>query len=179
MAFEVVLPRLGWSMEVGSLVEWHKKDGDYVEAGEILLSVESEKAVQEVEALESGILRIPPDSPPLGQEVPVGTLLGYLVKAGEAAPFEGRRAAEVPLAAPAAAPPAVPAPTIATPTPVLSASGSERRSAKEQSISPRAKRLALELGVEWRTLTGSGRNGRIEERDVRAAAAAGGGPPAQ
>ena len=171
MAFEVVMPRLGWTMEAGSLAEWHKKDGDYVEAGEILFSVESEKAVQEVEALESGILRIPPDSPPLGQEVPVGTLLGYLAKSGEAAPFGGRTAAEAPAPTPA------PAPTIATPTPALPASGFERPRAEAQTISPRAKRVALELGVDWETLTGSGRNGRIEERDVRAASAARGGSP--
>ena len=169
MAFEVVMPRLGWTMEAGSLAEWHKKDGDYVEAGEILFSVESEKAVQEVEALESGILRIPPDSPPIGQEVPVGTVLGYLAKSGEAAPFEGRTAAEAP------APTSAQAPAIATPTPALPASGFERPRAEAQTISPRAKRLALELGVDWETLTGSGRNGRIEERDVRAASAARGG----
>lgn len=172
MAFEVVMPRLGWTMETGSLAEWHKKDGDYVEAGEILFSVESEKAVQEVEALESGILRIPPDSPSLGKEIPVGTVLGYLVKSAEAAPFEGRMAAEAP------APTLAPAPTIATPTPAQPASGFQRPRADAQTISPRAKRLALELGVDWRTLTGSGRNGRIEERDVRAAVAARGGLPA-
>lgn len=172
MVFEVVMPRLGWTMEAGSLAEWHKKDGDYVEAGEILFSVESEKAVQEVEALESGILRIPPDSPPLGQEVPVGTVLGYLVKSGEVAPFGGRTAAEAP------APTSAPAPAGPTPTPALLASGFQRPRAEAQTISPRAKRLALELGVDWETLTGGGRNGRIEERDVRAASAARGGSPA-
>ena len=60
-------------------VEWLKQDGERVEAGELLFTVEGDKATQEVEALESGILRIPPDSPPPGKEVPVGTLLGYLV----------------------------------------------------------------------------------------------------
>ena len=56
MAFEVTMPRLGWSMEVGTLAGWHKKDGDRVEAGEILFTVEGDKALQEVEALESGVL---------------------------------------------------------------------------------------------------------------------------
>jgi pyruvate dehydrogenase E2 component (dihydrolipoamide acetyltransferase) len=178
MAFEVVMPRLGWTMETGSLAEWHKKDGDYVEAGEILFSVESEKAVQEVETLESGILRIPPDSPSLGEEVPVGTVLGYLVKSAEAAPFEGRMAAEAPAPTSAPAPTPAQAPTGTTPTPALPASGFQRPRADAQTISPRAKRVALELGVDWETLTGSGRNGRIEERDVRAASAARGGSPA-
>ena len=83
MPFEVVLPRLGWNMETGRLGEWLKRAGERVEAGEILFTVEGDKATQEVEALEGGILRIPPDSPPPGKEVPVGTLLGYLVAEGE------------------------------------------------------------------------------------------------
>jgi len=178
MAFEVVMPRLGWNMERGSLAEWHKRDGDYVEIGEILFSVESEKVVQEVEAMESGILRIPPDSPPLGQEVPVGTVLGYLVKSGEAAPFKGQTPAEAPSASLTPAPTPAPAPTVAPPAPAQTPSGFQRPRAEAPSISPRAKRLALELGVDWKTLAGSGRSGRIEERDVRAAAAARGGSPA-
>ena len=83
MPFEVVLPRLGWNMETGRLGEWLKRDGERVEAGELLFTVEGDKATQEVEALDSGILRIPPDAPPPGQEVPVGTLLGYLLAPGE------------------------------------------------------------------------------------------------
>ena len=88
MPFEVVLPRLGWNMEVGQLGEWLKKDGERVEAGEILFTIEGDKATQEVEALDSGILRIPPDLPPPGKEVPVGTLLAYLVEPGELADFK-------------------------------------------------------------------------------------------
>ena len=83
MSFEVVLPRLGWNMETGRLGEWLKRDGERVEAGELLFTVEGDKATQEIEALESGILRIPSDSPPPGKEVPVGTLLAYLLAAGE------------------------------------------------------------------------------------------------
>ncbi len=87
MAFEVTMPRLGWNMEVGTLATWRKHDGETVAIGEILFEVESDKAVQELEALESGVLRIPPDSPVLGAQVPVGTVLAYLVKPGEAVPF--------------------------------------------------------------------------------------------
>ena len=83
MPFEVVLPRLGWNMETGRLGEWLKRDGERVEAGELLFTVEGDKATQEIEALDSGILRIPPDAPPPGKEVPVGTLLGYLLAPGE------------------------------------------------------------------------------------------------
>jgi len=71
MAYEVVMPRLGWNMEKGSVGSWLKHEGDYVEAGETLFTVESDKATQEVEALESGTLCLAPDSPPPGREVPV------------------------------------------------------------------------------------------------------------
>src|SRR5438067_1507177 len=81
------MPRLGWTMEEGSVVEWLKKDGDLVQQGEIIFTVEGDKAVSEVESFESGILRIPPDSPLPGTVVPVGKLLAYLVQPGEAVPF--------------------------------------------------------------------------------------------
>ena len=87
MAFEVVLPRLGWNMESGKVVEWLKKDGESVRTGEMLFSVEGDKAIQDVEALESGILRILPGAPSPDQEVPVGTLLAYLCQPGETPPF--------------------------------------------------------------------------------------------
>jgi hypothetical protein len=78
MAYQVVMPRLGWAMEKGRLVEWLKKEGDLVQVGDTLFTVESEKAVQEVEALESGALRLVPNSPLPGTEMPVGTPLAYL-----------------------------------------------------------------------------------------------------
>jgi len=162
MAFEVVMPRLGWNMETGSLFEWLKQDGDRVEAGEILFTVESDKAIQEVEALESGILRIPPDTPPPGKPVPVGTLLAYLVTPGEELPFVAQ--AETAPAQKQTA--ATPSPTRAVPVTVPHMS--ER---KRPAVSPRAARVASELGVDWTPLKGSGRTGRIVERDVRQAAA--------
>src|SRR5215217_1859608 len=88
MAFEIVMPKLGWTMEEGVLAEWIKQDGDPVKPGDILFTVESDKALQEVEAFDAGILRIPPDSPPLGSTIKVGGLLAYLVQPGEALPFE-------------------------------------------------------------------------------------------
>ena len=148
MAEPIAMPRLGWTMEEGTLVEWLKADGDAVEAGEILFTVESDKALNEIETFSGGILRIPPDAPRPGNTVPVGTLLGYLLQPGEEMPT-----------APPPTPTAEPVPTPAPP-----------RSAGP-TISPRARRVASELGVEWRALTGSGRTGRIVERDVRAAAA--------
>ena len=54
MAYEVVMPRLGWNMEAGALSSWRKQDGDLIKAGDILFDVESEKAVQEVIKLAAG-----------------------------------------------------------------------------------------------------------------------------
>lgn len=154
MAVEIVLPRLGWTMEEGTLVEWLKKDGDQVQAGEVIFTVESDKAVNEVESFDAGVLRIPPDSPAPGATVPVGTLLAYILLPGEALPA-GRVAS-------AAAPTAAAAPA---PAPAASRRGGP-------AISPRARRLALQLGVDWSQLRGSGQSGRIAERDIQAAARA-------
>ena len=164
MAVELVLPRLGWTMEEGTLVEWLKQDGDRVEVGEIVFTVETEKALNEVEALDSGILRIPPDSPPPVTTVPVGTLLAYLVAPGEAIPVDGgaRKVAEMNAVS------SMPAQATAQPQPSV-------RSAEDEgegpTISPRARRMAEAQGVDWRSLKGSGRGGRIVERDVEEAAA--------
>src|SRR3954464_6709675 len=82
------MPRLGWTMEVGSVAEWLKKDGDTVKQGDIIFTVESDKAVNEIESFESGVLRIPANSPALGEAVPIGTVLAYLVQPGESSPFD-------------------------------------------------------------------------------------------
>jgi pyruvate dehydrogenase E2 component (dihydrolipoamide acetyltransferase) len=169
MAFSVIVPRLGWTMEEGVFVEWLKHEGEPVRAGEMLFVLESEKAAQEIEALEGGVLRIHPDAPRPGTTVAVGTVLGCLVAPGEPAPWEvsGAAAPLAPNAEPAASPPPAPVRTAARSAVVRPADGRSR-----PAISPRARRLAAELGVDWSALTGSGRTGRIRERDIRTAAAA-------
>ncbi len=165
MAFEVTLPRLGWDMEEGSLAGWLKKDGEYVNAGELLFSVEGDKAVQEIEALDSGYLRILPDGPQPGQKVPVGTLLAYLV------PEEERQTFVLPNRESAAGTPkqAELAPEVPISAPASSGSGGGKH---RIYISPYARRLAKGLGVDWQSVQGSGMAGRIMARDVQAAAAA-------
>jgi pyruvate dehydrogenase E2 component (dihydrolipoamide acetyltransferase) len=157
MATEIVMPRLGWTMEEGVLVEWLKNDGDSVQVGDLIFTVESDKALNEVEAFESGILRIPPDAPPPGTTIPVGGLLAYLVQPGEALPSE--KSASTVNAKIAEQPHAV----------ATTSFQSAPKSNGLPAISPRARRIAHELGIEWSALTGSGRSGRIVERDVRAA----------
>jgi pyruvate dehydrogenase E2 component (dihydrolipoamide acetyltransferase) len=86
MAIEINVPRLGWSMEEGTFAGWAKKDGETVKPGEPLFILEGEKALEEVESLDSGVLYVPPDAPKSGDRVVVGQRLGYLLAPGEGAP---------------------------------------------------------------------------------------------
>ena len=166
MAIEIVMPKLGWTMEEGILDEWIKQDGDEVQPGDIIFVVESDKALQEIESFDGGILRISPEAPPVGSTVKIGELLAYLVAPGEAPPFERAGADEAVQHVHSSATEASEA------APTASAGKLIRRSRDGgAAISPRAKRIALELDVDWTNLTGSGSSGRIIERDVRAAAA--------
>src|SRR5438876_11700987 len=83
MPTEVIMPRLGWDMKVGSVAEWLKRDGDRVEVGEPICMIAGDKATTELEASDSGILRLAPRTPDIGEEVPIGTILAYLVGPGE------------------------------------------------------------------------------------------------
>ncbi len=165
MAIEIVMPKLGWTMEEGILDEWIKRDGDEVQPGDIIFVVESDKALQEIEAFDSGILRISPDAPPVGSTVKIGETLAYLVEPGEAPPFDSPKADEVQLTAHSSAS-ALPA---AAPKPLARQRVKGRRG-RGPAISPRARRVARELDVNWAIITGSGASGRIIERDIRAAA---------
>jgi len=174
MALEIRVPRLGWNMETGTFTGWLKKDGEAVQEGAPLFAVEGDKALQEVEAVGSGILRISADAPQPGATVAVGALLGHLVEAGESPPAEAPRAASPgPAESPTeAAPASAKTPALETPAaeaPVARIRAPETPAAAPR-ISPRARRIARELGVDWLTLRGSGRTGRIVERDVREAA---------
>jgi pyruvate dehydrogenase E2 component (dihydrolipoamide acetyltransferase) len=153
MAIEITIPRLGWNMDEGTFVGWLKQDGDAIRAGEMLFTLEGEKATEDIECLDSGILRIPDDAPHPGDKVTVGQVIGHLVKQGESAPAVKRPVKLV------AAAPSTPQPTSAG-----------IRKIRPTAISPRARRVARELGVDWKLINGSGRSGRIRESDIRAAA---------
>ncbi len=187
MAVEILLPRLGWTMEEGTFGEWLKHDGDTVAVGDMLYTVESDKALNEVEALESGILRIAPDAPKGGDVIPVGRLLGYLVQPGEETPkapgtapanaaLHEEKAPEQVFAPPPAAP-AIEPNAAADPFVVPSDAVVGKGILPIPAISPRAQRIAQELGVEWVNLKGTGSSGRIVERDIRDAYARGVGKP--
>src|SRR5258707_15086560 len=99
MPTEVIMPRLGWDMKVGSVAEWLKRDGDRVEGGEPICMIAGDKATTELEAPESGILRLAPRTPEVGEEVPIGTVLAYLLGPGEHTPAAANDAPRRPVAA--------------------------------------------------------------------------------
>lgn len=183
MPIEITVPRLGWSMETGAFGAWLKRDGDVVRAGEPLFSLEGDKALQDVESIDSGILRIGAEGPKPGDVVRVGQVLGYLVEPGELAspsptPVRGGPSLEQPSAnpGPLADAGATPLPDRHVESVTRGTSDSHAEPTAEDfrvRISPRARRVARKLGVDWSRLRGSGKTGRIRERDVRAARVSG------
>ena len=185
MAVEVMVPRLGWSMESGVFGEWLKQDGDAVAVGEPVFTIEGEKATEEVESEDAGVLHIRPGVAEPGVELTVGTVIGWLLAEGEVVPEAppdpaakaGAESAAKPETDPGAAQPGVtpsgPPPAAAAPVPAAKpvAAARGQRSDGRIASSPRARRIARELGVDWRLASGSGKGGRIRERDVRALAA--------
>ena len=161
MAISVVMPALEMAQETGKLVSWLKKEGEPVKKGDMLLEVETDKAVVEVEAQSDGILG--GVTAKTGDVVPVGQTIAWLLKPGESVPQQGAvvqtgrtgAAAAPPAAAAATAPPA-----------------GEPASAAGARISPKARKLAREHGVDIATLKGSGPGGEILADDILKAAAA-------
>src|SRR5262250_1980578 len=145
MAISVVMPALEMAQDSGKLVSWLKQEGESVRKGEMLLEVETDKAVVEVEASADGILAGVTAHP--GDVVHVGHTIAWLVQPGESLP-----AAASP--SPAAAASVVASPKAAVP----SVSAAARTAAR---ISPKARRLAQEKGVDVSRITGSGAGGEI------------------
>ncbi|HIK21349.1 MAG TPA: 2-oxo acid dehydrogenase subunit E2 [Synechococcus sp. M44_DOE_062] len=167
MIHELSMPALSSTMETGKIVTWLKNPGDRVEKGENILVVESDKADMDVESFHSGILAS--ILIPAGASAPVGAPIALIAESEAEVAQAQERAKALSAGAPPAAPsPAAPAASPApapTPTP-QNGSGSQRILA-----SPRAKKLAESLGIDLRTVRGSGPNGRIVAEDVERAAA--------
>jgi pyruvate dehydrogenase E2 component (dihydrolipoamide acetyltransferase) len=159
MITEIILPKLGQTMEKGTIVEWLKHEGDAVRRGDVLFTVETDKAVLEVEAQEPGFLRR--ILVPAGVEVPVMAVVALM---------SGEAAEELP-AHPAAG---GPEPSLAPARPQPAGSPREPGPPAEGRLfaSPRARRAAREAGVDLSRVPGTGPGGRIVERDVVQAAAA-------
>jgi pyruvate dehydrogenase E2 component (dihydrolipoamide acetyltransferase) len=155
MAFRVIMPALEVAQETGKLVAWLKNEGDSVQKGELLLEIETDKAVMEVEAEADGILTGVVARP--GEEFPVGHVIAWILSPGESIPHEGNGEAE------AEAPNATPA-TAAALAPETVA---EQIAAHASQISPKARRLAKEAGIDISKVKGTGPGGEILASDIR------------
>ena len=162
MAYEVLMPQLGLTMEEGTVSQWLQKEGDEVKAGEAILEITTDKLTNEVVSEHDGVLlKIVAQE---GDDIPVKGLLAYIGQPGEQ--VGDGAAAPAAAAAPEAAPAAAAAPAAPAAAPVADASGKRIR------ISPFARKLATGMGVDYSTLTGSGPSGRIVAKDIYAAAEA-------
>ena len=165
MAISVVMPALEMAQDTGKLVSWRKKEGEAVAKGEILLEVETDKAVVEVEAQAEGILGGVKAQP--GDVIPVGHTIAWLLGPGESVP-----AGDAPTQAAAdAARPASVASSAAAQAPKAAPAGAPS-DGRQVRISPKARRLAKENNIDIATLRGSGPDGEILAADILAAASA-------
>ncbi len=164
MAVEFAMPKLGLTMESGTIMRWLVPDAVEVNAGDAVLLVETDKVETEIEASGSGVLH---QTGEIGEEYLCGVRIGWFCEPGEDPPADD--------AAQSAAQPAPATPSPADRPAVATAAGAGpvvRAPGERILASPAAKRLARELGVELAAVSGSGPTGRITERDVRAAAEA-------
>ena len=137
----VLMPKLGQAMTEGTVLQWHRRDGERVEQGQLLLTIETDKATFDIEAPASGVVHI---LVPEGQEVRIGTVIGEI---GAAVP----NTRTVPGSLPEAA-------TLVT----------VKAPARSKKIlaSPKAKQLAAERGIDLATVTASSADGVISATDV-------------
>ena len=142
MAVSIVMPALELAQETGTLLAWRKKEGEPVKKGEALLEIETDKAVVEIEAPGDGILAAISAEP--GAVVPVGRTIAWLVQPGEE-------------------PPADRSATVVTPQEALRTGG------QALEISPKARRLAKDRGIDLAAIKGSGPGGEILAADILAA----------
>ena len=161
MAYEVLMPQLGLTMEEGTVSQWIKHEGDEVKTGDVIVEITTDKLTNEVASEHDGVmLKIVAQE---GEDIPVKGLLCYIGQPGEAvgdAPAAPAAAPAAAAAAPAAAAPA------AAPAPVAAANGKRIR------ISPLARKTAAKMGVDYSGIAGTGPSGRIVVKDILAAAEA-------
>jgi pyruvate dehydrogenase E2 component (dihydrolipoamide acetyltransferase) len=160
MAIEITIPRLGWSMDEGTFLGWLKQDGDTIRHGEPLFELEGEKAIQDVEAVDEGVLRIPANAPEAGSVLNVGTVVGYLVSEGESLPV-----GETPDASmidQRTQEHSVGTPSVSAVTDVVDA-------AFPPAAGPSVRRQARGSGVVLDQVEGTGRGGRILADDIERA----------
>lgn len=152
--YEVIMPKLGLTMETGVIEKWHKKEGDKVEAGEVLFEVMTDKVSLEVEAYNSGIMRKIVRAE--GEEVPVTEVIAYIGSADEAIPEASAGKITTPEA------------LEAKETITAGVSAQVQRGEIQIKISPLARNIAENKGIDISKIIGTGPGGRIVKEDVTA-----------
>ncbi len=167
MATNILMPALSPTMTEGTLARWLKKEGDSVKSGDVLAEIETDKATMEVEAVDEGVLgKILVADGTAG--VKVNEPIAVLVADGESVPQAG----PAPAAQPAPPTPAAPKPQSAAPKPAPAAAAPTRNghdAGERIFVSPLARRMAKQAGIDLAALKGSGPNGRIVKADIEAA----------
>ncbi len=192
MAILLTMPALSPTMETGVITTWMKKVGDFIDVGEVLAEIETDKAVMEYEMPDEGYVREILVEP--GQEISVGTPIAILAESmdedisavkAQAASGDGGAAPPAQPTPPAPRPGAAPPPQAAATAVQAASSGAPPPSAppapsngrgERIKISPYARKLAMQNNVDFQALPGSGPGGRIVARDIESAIAGGAAP---
>jgi pyruvate dehydrogenase E2 component (dihydrolipoamide acetyltransferase) len=155
MPVEIIMPKLGMSMEEGTVVEWLKKKGDPVKKGESVVIISSEKIENEIEAPEDGVLlEILAEQ---DETVPVGKAIGYIGQTNEN--VERSQSTTT-----------IKQANQETATSVETMKPIEIDMKRQKPrVSPAARKLALEAGIDLNSISGSGPNGRITRADIQKA----------
>ncbi len=181
MPIKIEMPRLSDTMQAGTVVKWNVKEGQKVKAGDVIADIETDKATMELPTYEDGT--IASIVVPEGKNVPIGTVIVVLAAVGEdvaaAKAGAGSAQASASAPAPAAAQAAGSTTTVAsgsssTATAVIEAAPASHGNGTRVFVSPLARKIADESGLDLTQLQGTGPSGRIVRRDVEEAIRSGG-----
>ncbi|MBP1039943.1 2-oxo acid dehydrogenase subunit E2 [Vagococcus sp. BWB3-3] len=151
MAFEILMPKLSSTMEVGSITQWLKEEGETVETGEAIFEVMTDKIAIEVESYEDGILL--KRYYDVDQDIPINAVIGYIGEAGEEVPEEAPRPNQA-------------TPAVETAEQVAAVVIEQGPSREQVRATPAARKVARQRGIDLQKISGSGTNGRIHVVDV-------------
>ncbi len=183
MPIDITMPRLSDTMQQGTIVKWNVKEGQKVKSGDVIADIETDKATMELQSFDDGVVAAIPV--PQGQTVPVGTVMLVLATAGEdVAAVKAKAGSGAAPAAKAAGgsasnAPAAAATAVMEPTSngVNGSHGEGHGTGGRIFISPLARKIADEAGLDVSRVQGSGPGGRIVRKDVEEAIAAGSAAP--
>lgn len=165
MATDFLMPKLGLTMEEGTILEWLVDDGAAVEPGTPVLRIETDKVESDVESAGSGRLHRLAE---IGSTHPCGAVIAFLLAEGEQAPSAVRPAASAASGVTATSPTSGTTAVVTNPS---SPAPAARRADGRLLASPNARRVARELGIDLASVIGTGPDGRIVSEDVEEAAA--------